>query len=64
MAWNFNVTNPGFYIDGLLTSVESQYITDLVLASSGASENEVLTWKSGAPSWEEDNSLINAIIFG
>lgn len=48
----FNITNPGIFIDGLLTTVEREYVTDLVLAGATASENDVLTWKSGAPSWE------------
>jgi len=48
----FNITNPGIFIDGLLTSAERTFVTDLYTASSGASEGEVLTWTSGAPSWE------------
>lgn len=52
MSLPFNITNPGWNISGLLTSQEAAYVTDLVLASAGASENDVLTWKSGAPSWE------------
>jgi hypothetical protein len=52
MSFPFNITNPGIYISGLLTTVEQQFVTDLVLAGATASENDVLTWKSGAPSWE------------
>jgi Cu/Ag efflux protein CusF len=48
----FNITNPGITIANLPTSQEAQYLTNLVLAGSTASENDVLTWKSGAPSWE------------
>lgn len=52
MGLPFNITNPGILIPGLLTSAEQEFVTDLVLAGGTASENEVLTWKSGAPSWE------------
>lgn len=48
----YNITNPGLYISGILTGPEQQFVTDLVLASGSASEDDVLTWKSGAPSWE------------
>lgn len=48
----FNITNPGIYISGLLTAIEQTYVTNLVLAGASASEDDVLTWKSGAPSWE------------
>ena len=51
MTFPFNITNPGIWISGLLTSAEQEYVTDLVLAGGSASEGEVLTWISGAPSW-------------
>ncbi len=52
MSFPWNITNPGILIEGLLTSIEQDYVTNLVLASGSASEGEVLTWISGAPSWE------------
>lgn len=52
MSFPFNITNPGIFIDGLLTSAERQFVTDLYTAGGLASEDDVLTWKSGAPSWE------------
>lgn len=48
----YNITNPGLHISGILTGPEQQFVTDLVLASALASEGDVLTWISGAPSWE------------
>lgn len=52
MSFPWNITNPGILIANLPTSQEAQYLTNLVLAGGTASENDVLTWKSGAPSWE------------
>ena len=49
---SYNITNPGLHISGILTGPEQQFVTDLVLASASASEGDVLTWISGAPSWE------------
>lgn len=56
MSLPFNITNPGWNITSLLTSQEASFVTDLYAAGAGASENEVLTWKSGAPSWEASAS--------
>ena len=52
MSLPFNITNPGWNITSLLTSQEAGFVTYLYAAGASASENEVLTWKSGAPSWE------------
>lgn len=52
MTLPFNITNPGIWIDGILTTVERNYVTDLVLAGATANEGDVLTWVSGAPAWQ------------
>lgn len=57
MSLPFNITNPGLYISGLLTSAEQNFVTNLVLAGATASEDDVLTWISGAPSWEHGKTF-------
>lgn len=51
----FDTQNPGIGGIDELTPAEEAFLT--TLAGITGSENEVLTWKSGAPSWEAPGSI-------